>query len=234
MKTVVHILVIALISVLIVLAVFCCIFVETLNRATADMPIVLDKAIAREGLETRKTLTAAINRTEKDLDKQIAVLNGTIKEIGKDVATKADAQVAALRTDLDGQMTALTTVLDRRIGEVTVPAGDTILLAQDLLPPVQNIVAVASDNATILGDCDHNPNCLANRIIGVMKSTEKMAQAGEKMATAIAKETPETAAAVKNTSRDMSVIVSRFARPVSWAKGVAGTAITWAGKFFGF
>jgi hypothetical protein len=66
------------------------------------------------------------------------------------------------------------------------------------------------------------------------RSVAEMATAGEHMAVALEKETPATAAAVRSTSQDMAVIVHRITKPVSWLKGVAGTALSWAGKFFGF
>jgi hypothetical protein len=54
------------------------------------------------------------------------------------------------------------------------------------------------------------------------------------MADTIQLATPETAKSVQSTSKDLSLIVNRFAKPVSWLKGAAGTALNWAGKFFGF
>ena len=49
----------------------------------------------------------------------------------------------------------------------------------------------------------------------------------------IAETTPDRAAAVKSTSRDMAVIVHEITKPTTWIKKAAGTAASIIGKFFG-
>jgi hypothetical protein len=117
---------------------------------------------------------------------------------------------------------------------VTTPAGATIEQAQGLLPPAEHILGVTSENADLLCDCQFNPDCFANRIIPELKSTERMAKAGERTMNAVADATPGTAQAVQPTSQDLSKIVKKFSQPVGWMKAAAGTAASVIGKCLGF
>jgi hypothetical protein len=112
-----------------------------------------------------------------------------------------------------------------------------------LLAPVHHTLDVAAENADLLGRCATqdpdtgewigNPDCFANRVIPALKNMD-MAAAGERMAVAIEKETPATAAALRSTSQSAAHIADHFAHPVSWIKGVLFTGARVAGKWFGF
>lgn len=209
-------------------------YVDTAERVTADLPQTADKTVAREFEATRKLVSAKYDSLERKLDKQITALRGDVFHRIDGIERDAFGQIDLIRKDANKQLDETRKAAIAEIAKISTPAGETITEAKALLPPAQNVLNVASDNADLLGDCDHNPNCLANRTIGTTKAVEKMAQSGQKMMDAVAKETPDTAAAVKSTSKDLSTIVARFAKPASWIKGVIGTAASTAGKFLGF
>jgi len=234
MKNIIRFLLAALLAVLIVVTCWVAVYLETLNRVTADLPVTLDRAIAREGAQTRAMIAGQVGRTSDQLNGQLTALNETVAKLGQDVPAKAEEQIALFRADLNGQLTTLNASLNRNLENVTLPARDTRTEAKALLPPIQSIVNHTAETAELALDCDHNADCVYNRYVGTARAVEKTSVSVQKMADAIAHETPETAAAVKNTSKDLAVIVNRFARPVSAVKGIVGQALNWAGKFFGF
>jgi hypothetical protein len=223
-----------LLAVLVVLATYLCLFIETLTRTTAELPIVIDKAIAREGILTR----AAAERQIEGLSGKVAM---QITSLRRDLFTRVDSlqartftELVAIRRDANQQIADTRTALVTELAKVSTPAGATIEQAQGLIIPAQNILARASDTSDILLDCNFNPDCIPNRVIPALKSVEKMAKAGERTMNAVADATPGTAQAVQSTSQDLSKIVKKFSRPVSWIKGMAGTAANIIGKFLGF
>ena len=46
--------------------------------------------------------------------------------------------------------------------------------------PAQNVLTNRSESYDLLLNCDHNPGCLASRVIPALKSVERMAHAREK------------------------------------------------------
>ena len=226
-NTVLKILAAVIIAVLICVGARRVMFLDTLTRTTAEIRNVLDGALAREGPLTRAAASNQIADRLQIVNTQITGLRADVKSMEKDLRERSERQIADGLKKLDGQLTTLDGTISTQADKITTPAAA-------LFPPAQNILANASETSDLLLNCDHNQDCLANRVIPAMKNVEHMAKAGERMANAVADVTPNTAQAVKSTSKDLSIIVNRFAKPVSWLKGVAGTALTWAGKFLCF
>ncbi|HZP17101.1 MAG TPA: hypothetical protein VFB00_03990, partial [Terriglobales bacterium] len=168
------------------------------------------------------------------LDHQITALRGDVMTRADRIESDTFTQVSGLRQDANQQLDATRQQVVAEVSKVTTPTGATIEQAQALLPPAARIMANAAETSDLLLDCDHNPDCFANRAIPAMKNVEHMAAAGERAANAVADVTPATAQAVQSTSKDLATITARFAHPVSWVKGAAGTALSFVGKFFGF
>jgi methyl-accepting chemotaxis protein len=225
--SIIRILIAALVAALIVLVAFGCIWLETFNRVTADMPGALDNAIAREGTLTMKAAVKEIQDTRKVLVSQIKGLRRDVRGMEKDLGERAERKIGDGLEKSNSQLNTLNTTIQQQIDKITTPATA-------LFPPIQNTLDRTSYTADLLLDCDHNPDCLANRTITTMKAVEKTSVSVQKMADTVEKATPETAAAVKSTSKNLSVIVDRFAKPTTWIKGVATTAASIIGKFFGF
>jgi hypothetical protein len=107
-----------------------------------------------------------------------------------DLAGKSETQIVALRGDLNAQLTTLNQTVDKRLGHVRGPAGATVKEAQGLIAPSKKILTNGSVTSNLLFDCDHNPDCLASRVIPAPKFAEHMANAGEKTMNAIAAAAP--------------------------------------------
>jgi hypothetical protein len=192
--------------------------------------------VERQGAETRAAAVAAITDARKDLDQRVDRLIDVSQESIQDIARRSDNRLADLTDRLDKQLTET----NASVAEVAKIRSDI----GSLIPPVQNTLDVASQNADLLGRCATqdpatgewigNPDCFANRVIPALKNLQHMAAAGEKMAVAIEKETPATATAVRSTSQDLARIVDRFARPASWGKTALLTGVRIVSKWFGF
>lgn len=210
----------ALVCVAIVVGCYVALYVETLTQVTAELPIVVDRAIAREGAATRRAAERQIEAIRKDLFQRVDRLE-----------RDANDQLDLIRQDANTQLDAIRTAVMAELAKITDPAGETIEKAKAMLAPAQRVVEHVATTSDLLLDCDHNPNCIANRTIGTMKAVEKTARSVEKMADTVAQETPETAAALRSTSKDLSTITARFARPTTWIKTALGTAASVIGKF---
>jgi len=192
--------------------------------------------IERQGSETRATALDAIAATRRDLVAQTNALRAGLLPRVDRLIDLSDRRLDDLTNRVDRQLTAA----NASIAEVAKLRADV----DALLPPIRNTLDVASENADLLGRCATrdaetgewigNPDCLANRVIPALKNMEHMAAAGERMAAAIEKETPATAAAVRSTSQSVATIAGNYARPTGWVKGVLFTAARVAGKWFGF
>ena len=199
-------------------------------------PAWISAQIEREGRETRQAALGAIADTRKDLTGRVDRLIDVSQQSLADIADRSDRRIQDLTERVDRQLTAA----NASVAEVAKLRGDVA----PLLVPVQHTLDVASENADLLGRCATqdpvtgewigNPDCLANRVIPALKNVEHMAAAGERMATAIEKETPATATAVRSTSQSAARIADHFAHPVSWVKGVLLTGARAAGRWFGF
>jgi hypothetical protein len=225
--------VITLLAALVVLVAFTCAWTETVNRVTAEMPIVINQAIAREGMLTRAAAGKQITVVSDKLDHQLTALRTDLFARVDTIEADSFQQIDQVRIDANQQIDSTRTAAVSEISKVSTPAGATITQAQALLPPAQHILDNTSQTSDLLLDCDHNPDCLANRVIPALKSTERMTKAGERTMNAIADATPGTAQAVQSTATDLSKIVKKFSQPVSWITKAVGIAASVLGKFLG-
>jgi len=102
--------------------------------------------------------------------------------IAEIAATRSDLiqQIAASRRDVMAEAAAVRTTTDRRLGD-TLSRVDTALatvesLRHDLKPSLDGAAAITSqigDALPLYLDCDHNPDCVFNRYVGVSKGIER-------------------------------------------------------------
>ena len=205
-------------GVLLAPAAFLCLFLDTLTRVTAQLPITINQAIAREATLTRASVESQITPVAAKLDSQVTNLQDNLFARADKIEVDANDQLTGIRVD-------------------AVELANQIALVRDpvleLLPPVKNTLDKVSYTGDLMLDCDHNPDCFANRSQGALKSVEKMANAGENTMKVIADTARETTAAIKSTSKDMATIVHEITKPTTWIKKAAGTAASIIGKFFG-
>jgi BMFP domain-containing protein YqiC len=80
------------------LTAFVCLFVETLTRVTAEMPIVADKAIAREGMLTRAAAEKQIRSLRNDLFARVDMIQAKTFDELDQIRIDANQQIDATRT----------------------------------------------------------------------------------------------------------------------------------------
>jgi hypothetical protein len=173
-KKVLHILACALLLALTVATIDAALF---LRAATA-----LVEAVPRELQATRASLIGAIGDTRVDLSSQLTAIR-------RDVLSRSDRQLTGLRSDLLGEADAVRQTADHRLGD-TLTRVDTALatvesLRQDLKPALDHSAGAAAQAESAAAqfnaalplylDCDHNPDCVFNRYVGVSKGIERAA-----------------------------------------------------------
>jgi len=157
MKRVQQILVSALLAALIVLAIWAILLVRAATAAVAALP-------------------GEMHELRTDVTKELTTAR-------RDVVSRSDRQVTALRHDLTREIDGIREMADRRIGD-TIRRADAALgtvagLRQDLAPALANSAAITSQVSEALPlflDCDHNPDCVFNRYVGVSQGIERAAR----------------------------------------------------------
>jgi hypothetical protein len=209
-------------------------FFVALERSTVTLPATLDRAVAREAEATREMLSRLVTERGNALDAQLTGLRRDVRQMETDIARRAEGQLNLIRRDLNAQLSQLSGTVTNQTAAVTASAANVLQQYGELSIPLNKTLKQVSETADLALDCDHNPDCVYNRYVGTMRGVEKTAVAVAKMADSVQQVTPETARAVQHTSRDMAIIVNRFARPTHWVKSVIFTAARSAGKWFGF
>jgi hypothetical protein len=198
-------------------------------------------ALPNEIQTTRSALIGEIAATRVDLMRQIAASRG-------DLLVLTEREADALRHDLMTQTTAVLTTADRRLGD-TLSRVDTALatvdsLRQDLKPSLDGAAAIAAQVNGALPlylDCDHNPDCVFNRYVGVSKGVERASQNFGQMSQDVRGALPPmlktwsqigvdvsgTAANVDGITADVHTMTKAATKPKSfWGKVWAGIAVT--------
>ena len=164
----------ALLLALTVATVYAGLFLRAATSLAEDVP--------RELQATRVELIRAVSDTRVDLSSQITATR-------RDVLNRSDRQITALRTDVIGEADAVRETADRRIGDALTRVDATLAsvdsLRLDLKPTLDNSAAAAAQTEQIAAqlndalplylDCDHNPDCVFNRYVGVSKGIERAA-----------------------------------------------------------
>lgn len=133
--------------------------------------ILVVRAIPGEIRATRAVLVQEADATRADLNRQIQ--SGMVR---------SERQVALLRTGVMAQIDQIRQTTDRRVGD-TLARADTALAVveetrRDLKPTLDQTAAITSqvnEALPLFLDCDHNPDCVFNRYVGVSKGIEHAA-----------------------------------------------------------
>jgi hypothetical protein len=154
-----------------------------------NLPAWTERQIARESGATRTAALQAIANTRKDLLGEVASLRTDLMaradkalDITSRTAQQANDRVKLLTDDADTWMKTLTAMTDTRLKDTDAQltrANDSLALVTAGLKPVLdhagNIAKQVDDNAPLFLDCEHNPDCVFNRYVGVSKGVERAA-----------------------------------------------------------
>jgi hypothetical protein len=232
MKTVQQTLACILLAAVASLAVSSVLLVRAATGAVAALP---DEIQA-----TRSALIGEIAATRADLMQQIAASR-------RDLLVRTEREADALRRDVMTQTAALVATSDRRLGD-TLSRVDTALatvdaLRQDLKPSLEGAAAITAQVNGALPlylDCDHNPDCVFNRYVGVSKGVERASLNFGQMSQDVRGALPpmlqtwkqigaDVAGITKNVdgiSADVHTMTAAAAKPKSfWGKVWAGISV---------
>lgn len=158
--------------------------VRQTTAVIAALPAAVERQIREQGKETRSAALAAIGDTRRELL----------------------AEVARTRGDLLARVDRLTNVSERALSQMTASIDAVSYTAAELRPALKNaakITAQVNDALPMFVDCDHNPDCVYNRYVGVAQSTEEALRA-------VAETAPGTLASVESTTGSVASIAKRW------------------------
>jgi hypothetical protein len=129
-----------------------------------------------------RTATAIMAALPAEVTCTRAALIAEVTAARKDALARSERQIAALRKDVLAEAAQIRETADRRIGD-TLARADTALttvesLRTDVKPTLDRSAAIAAqvdDALPLFLDCDHNPDCVFNRYVGVSKGVERAA-----------------------------------------------------------
>jgi hypothetical protein len=167
MHTVRQVFVCALLAALTALSIAATIFVRAATATVAAAPAEIRL--------TRAALVAEATAARQDLNRQIAATRSAALAL-------SDRQATAFRTGLLERTADFGDTTSRQFG-VTLSQIDTALatatsLAGELRPTLRHSAAISAQldaSLPMFLDCDHNPDCVFNRYVGVSRSAETAA-----------------------------------------------------------
>lgn len=167
MKTVQQVLLCALLAALSTLAVAATLFVRAGTATVAAVPAEIRL--------TRAALLQQADAARQDLTRQVAAARIAALAI-------TDRQATAFRTGILAQTADIGDTAGRRFGATLSQVDSTLAtmrsLELDLRPTLRHSAAVAAqidDALPMFLDCDHNPDCVFNRYVGVSRGIETAA-----------------------------------------------------------
>lgn len=172
--------------------------VRQTTAVIAVLPASVERQIREQGKETRAAALAAIRDTRRELL----------------------LEVARTRGDLLARVDRLTDVSEQALSEVTASVDAVSDTATDLRPVLENaakITAQVNDVLPMFVDCDHNPDCVYNRYVGVAQSTERAMRAVAETAPGTLKSVESTASSVASIARSWEKQTPLYVRVLGWA-----------------
>lgn len=167
MKTVQQVLICGLLAALTALAVAATMFVRAATATVAAVPAEIRL--------TRAALLHEADAARQDLTHQIAAARVTALAL-------SDRQATAFRTGILAQTADFSDTAGRRIGgtlsQIDSALATTASLESELRPTLRHSAAIAAqidDSLPMFLDCDHNPDCVFNRYVGVSRGIETAA-----------------------------------------------------------
>jgi len=167
MKTVQQVFVCALLAALTALAVSLMLFVRAATAVVAAVP-------AEIGL-TRAALVNEAAAARQDLTHELAAARIGALSLSDRQATAFGAGLLAQTADFTGTVTLQ---LAGTLSRIDAALAATTSLERDLQPTLRHSAAIAAqidDSLPMFLDCDHNPDCVFNRYVGVSRGVETAA-----------------------------------------------------------
>ncbi len=167
MKTVQRVFICVLLAALSALAVAATLFVRAATVTVAAIPAEIRL--------TRAALLRETGEARRDLTRQVAAARVAALAL-------SDRQATAFRTGILAQTADFSGTTSRQLGgtlsQIDSALATATSLEGDLRPTLRHSAAIAAqidDSLPMFLDCDHNPDCVFNRYVGVSRGIETAA-----------------------------------------------------------
>jgi hypothetical protein len=215
-------------------ALSCALLAALTGMAVQAILLLQTATVAARGVPV--AISSELQKTRVGLLNQVA-------EARRDVLTRTERQVAALRVDVMAQMAQIRATADRRVGD-SLARMDTALGEieqirgglQPILVHTANVTKQVDDAAPLFLDCEYNPDCVFNRYVGASTGIEHAALNFGQMSSDVRSALPgalstwneigtnvkATTQASTEASRNTAQVMANFARATkplpTWAR----------------
>jgi hypothetical protein len=197
--------------------------VTLVREATAvvsALPAGIEKNIREQGDETRKAALSAITDTRREALAEIARTRGDLLARVDRLTDVSERSIADLSTKADAQLGTLNATIATNLGRANDSIAEVAAVgagAGPILANAEKITGQVNDSLPLFLDCDHNPDCVFNRYVGVAQSTEKAMRAVSQTAPGTLKSVESTAGSVASIAHSWEKQTPLYVRAIGWA-----------------
>ena len=197
--------------------------VRTATAVIQALPAGVQAAVREQGdatrraaleaiTETRREALEEIARTRTDLLARVDRLTDVSERSRADLTVRADAQLSALHATVAENL--------ERANDSIAEVSEMAAGARPVLDNAAKITAQVADAAPLYLDCDHNPDCVFNRYVGVAQSTERAMRAVATTAPGTLRSVESTASSVASIARSWEKQTPLYVRAIGWFGGL--------------
>lgn len=201
-----------------------CSLIVTTTEVVRGLPGQVD----HQAMEARKELA---DKVDSALDAAMFTLN----QQGDATRLAAVRELRATREQLVGEIDstrvqvaetvkASLALADRHAVAFENRLDETNGILSSTAKPIAGVVAQVNAAAPDFLDCDHNPDCVFNRYVGVARATERSAIAIEKALPILTLEAEQTGQHVNRIAGSVDLFVQRVTAPQPLWKTILGVA----------
>jgi hypothetical protein len=212
-----------LLASLIGLVVYALLLVREATAVISALPAGIERQIREQGQATRDTALAAITDTRREALAEIARTRTELLARVDRLTDVSERSIADLTARADRQLALLNATVASNLGRANNSIAEVSGVASGVRPALENagrITAQVNDALPLYLDCDHNPDCVFNRYVGVAQSTEKAMRAVAATTPGTLKSVESTAASVASIARSWEKQTPLYVRALGWLGGL--------------
>jgi hypothetical protein len=213
----------ALLASLVGLVVYAILLVRNAIAVVSALPAGIERSIREQGDETRKAALSAITDTRREALAEITRTRGDLLARVDRLTDISERSIADLSERADRHLATLNTTVALNLGRANDSIAEVSGVAAGVRPALENagrITAQVNDALPLYLDCDHNPDCVFNRYVGVAQSTEKAMRAVAMTAPGTLKSVESTASSVASIARSWEKQTPLYVRALGWLGGL--------------
>lgn len=210
----------ALLASCIALVVFLCLMLRNATEVIRALPAGIQTSIREQGEATRRAAVDAITETRRDALQEIGRTRADLLARVDRLTDVSERSIADLTRRADAQLSTLNATVAANLGRASDSIAEVSTTASGVRPALDNaakITAQVSDALPLFLDCEHNPNCVFNRYVGVAKSTERAMRSVEQTAPGTLRSVESTAGSVASIARSWEKQTPLYVRAIGWA-----------------